>query len=145
MAPGFGPFSRQCTSNPETLKSKACRSAQRNYQVQTAQSRYLASIGSNYEVFTISQSSSPYDPVTTRCLVGEEKWAQLTNPATQLASVNRDNQGVAFLFFPRNEQYQQRTYELFPGGRQGEVTSQRSKHLFYTYVLAPSPGEATQK
>lgn len=132
-------------ADPETLKSKAYRSAQRNYQVQTAQSRYLASLGSNHEVYTVGQSSSPYDPVTTRYLVREQKWTQLTNPATQLASVNRDNHGVAFLFFPGNEQYRQRTYELFPGGKQGEITSQDGKHLFYTYVLAPSPGEATQK
>jgi hypothetical protein len=132
-------------ADPETLKSKAYRSAQQNYEVQTAQSRYLASLGSNYEVFTVGQSASPYDPVTTRYLVRDQKWTQLTNPVTQLASVNRDYQGVAFLFFPGNEQYQQRTYELFPGGKQGEITSQHGKHLFYTYVLAPSPGEATQK
>jgi hypothetical protein len=132
-------------ADPETLKSKAYRSAQQNYEVQTAQSRYLASLGSNYEVFTVGQSASPYDPVTTRYLVRDQKWTQLTNPVTQLASVNRDNQGVAFLFFPGNERYQQRTYELFPGGKQGEITSQHGKHLFYTYVLAPSPGEATQK
>ena len=138
-------YFNQYYADPETLKSKAYKSAQRNYQVQTAQSRYLASLGSNYDVFTVGQSSSPYDPVTTRYLVREQKWTQLTNPATQLASVNRDNHGVAFLFFSGNEQYQQRTYELFPGGKQSEVTSQDGKHLFYTYVLAPSPGEATQK
>jgi hypothetical protein len=44
-------------ADPESLKSKAYRSAQRNYEVQTAQSRYSASLGPNYEVFTIGQSS----------------------------------------------------------------------------------------
>jgi 4-amino-4-deoxy-L-arabinose transferase-like glycosyltransferase len=124
-------------ADPESLKSNAYRSAQRNYEVQTAQSRYSASLGSNYKVFTVGQSSWPYDPVTTRYLVREQKWALLSNPATDLASIARDNEGVAFLFFPGNEQYQQTTYELFPGGKHGEVTSRRGKHLFYTYALTP--------
>ena len=132
-------------ADPESLKSKAYRSAQRNYEVQTAQSRYAASLGPNYKVFTVGQSSWPYDPVTTRYLVSEQKWTLLTNPATELASITRDNKGVAFLFFPGNEQYQQTTRELFPGGKNGEVTTRRGKHLFDTYVLTPPEAQATQK
>ena len=132
-------------ADPESLKSKAYRSAQRNYEVQTAQSRYSASLGPNYKVFTVGQSSWPYDPVTTRYLVREQKWTLLTNPATELASITRDDKGVAFLFFPGNEQYQQTTHELFPGGKDGEVTSRRGKHLFYTYMLTPPEAQATQK
>jgi 4-amino-4-deoxy-L-arabinose transferase-like glycosyltransferase len=132
-------------ADPESLKSIAYRSAQRNYEVQTAQSRYAASLGSKYKVFTVGQSSWPYDPVTTRYLVSEQKWTLLTNPATELASITRDNKGVAFLFFPGNEQYQQTTHELFHGGKDGEVTSRRGKHLFYTYVLTPPEAQATQK
>src|SRR5215211_8297241 len=79
-------------ANPESLKSKAYRSAQRNYEVQTAQSRYSASLGPNYEVFTVGQSSCPYDPVTTRYLVREQTLTLLTNPATELASIIRDKQ-----------------------------------------------------
>ena len=132
-------------ADPESLKSKAYRSAQRNYEVQTAQSRYSASLGRNYEVFTVGQSPWPYDPVTTRYLVREQKWTLLTNPATELASITRDNKGVAFLFFAGNEQYEQTTHELFPGGKHGEVTSRHGKHLFYTYVLPPPEAQATQK
>jgi 4-amino-4-deoxy-L-arabinose transferase-like glycosyltransferase len=132
-------------ADPESLKSKAYRSAQQNYEVQTAQSRYSASLGRNYEVFTIGQSPWPYDPVTTRYLVRDQKWMQLTNPATELASITRDNKGVAFLFFAGNEQYEQTTYELFPGGKHGEVTSGHGGHLFYTYVLSPPEAQATQK
>ena len=132
-------------ADPETLKSKTYRSAQQNYEVQTVQSRYLASLGSNYEVFKVGQSSWPYDPVTTRYLVRDQKWTQLTNPAAELLSITRENQGVAFLFFPGNEQYQQTTRELFPGGKPGEVTSRRGKHLFYTYVLTPLPARAIAK
>jgi hypothetical protein len=132
-------------ADPESLRSKAYRSAQQNYEVQTAQSRYSASLGRNYEVFTVGQSPWPYDPVTTQYLVREQKWMLLTNPATDLASITRDNKGVAFLFFPGNEHYQQRTSELFPGGKQGEVTSPRGKHLFHTYVLTPPRAQATHK
>jgi hypothetical protein len=77
--------------------------------------------------------------------VREQKWTLLTNPATDLASIIRDNKGVAFLFFPGNEQHQQMTRELFPGGNNGEVTNRNGKHLFYTYVLAPTEAEPTGK
>ena len=77
--------------------------------------------------------------------MNEQKWALLTNPATELASITRDDKGVAFLFFPSSEQYQQTTHELFPGGKDGEVTSRRGKHLFYTYVVTPPEAQATQK
>ena len=73
----------------------------------------------------------------------EQKWTLLTKPATEQASITRDNKEVAFLFFPGNEQYQQATHELFPGGKHGEVTSRRGKHLFYTYVLTPPEAQAT--
>src|SRR6476646_2442800 len=132
-------------ADAESLKSTAYRSAQRNYEVQTAQSRYSASLGRNYEVFTVGQSPWPYDPVTTRYLVNEQKWTLLTNPATELASITRDNKGAAFLFFPGNEQYEQTTHDHFPGGKHGEVTSRHGKHLFYTYVLTPPEAQATQK
>ena len=138
-------YFRRYYADPEGLKSEAYRSAQRNYEMQTAQSRYSASLGRNYEVFTVGQSSWPYDPETTRYLVKDQKWTLLTNPDRELASITRDNKGVAFLFFPGNEQYQQTTRELFHGGKNGEVTSRRGKHLFYTYVLPPLEAQATRK
>jgi hypothetical protein len=132
-------------ADPDSLKSEAYRSAQRNYEMQTAQSRYSASLGSDYKVFTVGQSTWPYDPETTRYLVREQKWILLTNPATDLASITRDDKGVAFLFFPGNEQYQKTTHELFPGGNNGEVTNRNGRHLFYTYVLTPTEPRTTQK
>jgi hypothetical protein len=132
-------------ADPESLKSKAYSSAQRNYEMQTAQSRYSALLGPNYDVFTVGQSSWPYDPETTRYLVREQKWTLLTKPATELASITRDNKGMAFLFFPGNELYQQTARELFPGGRNSEITSRRGKHLFYTYVLTPPEAQTTEK
>src|SRR6476661_6834593 len=138
-------YFRHYYADPESLKSTAYRSAQRNYEVQTDQSRYSASLGRSYEVFTVGQSPWPYDPVTTRYLVREQKWTLLTNPATELASITRDNKGAAFFFFPGNEQYEQMTHEHFPGGKHGEATSRHGKHLFYTYVLTPPEAQATQK
>jgi hypothetical protein len=91
-------------ADPESLKSNAYRLAQQNYEVQTAQSRFLASIGRNYEVFTVGQSSWPYDLVTTRYLVQEQKWMQLTNPTVELASLKSNNKGLAFLYFRGDEQ-----------------------------------------
>jgi hypothetical protein len=132
-------------ADPEFLKSNAYKSAQQNYEAQTAQSRYSASLGRNYEVFTVGQSPWPYDPVTTRYLVTEQKWRLLTDPATELASITRDNKGVAFLFFAGNEQYEQMTHELFPGGQHGEITTRHGKHLFDTFVLPPAEGQATEK
>lgn len=132
-------------ADPESLKSAAYKSAQRSYEVQTAQSRFSASLGRNYEVFTVGRSPWPYDPETTRYLAAEQKWTLLTNPATELASINRDNKGVAFLFFAGSQQYGKTAHHVFPGGKQGEVTSRTGKHLFYTYVIAPPEAQANRK
>jgi hypothetical protein len=52
---------------------------------------------------------------------------------------------VAFLFFPGNKQIPELTHQLFPTGKDDEVTSRRGKHLFYTYVLTPTQVQAVQK
>ncbi len=56
-------------ADPASLKSNAYRSAQQNYEIQTAQSRYQASLGPGYHVFTVAHRLPPYDPITTRYLV----------------------------------------------------------------------------
>jgi 4-amino-4-deoxy-L-arabinose transferase-like glycosyltransferase len=132
-------------ADSESLKSNAYRSAQRNYEVQTVQSRYVALLSPQYQVFTVGQSPWPYDPVTTQYLVPEQTCILLINPTAELESINRDRKGLVFLFFSGNEQYRELTHELFPGGNDGEVTSRRGKHLFYTYVLTPSQAQAIQK
>ena len=132
-------------ADPESLKSQWYKSAQRNYEVQTAESRYMASLGGNHEIFTVGRSPWPYDPLTTHYLVREQTWTVLNNPDTELPPITRDSKGMAFLFFPGNEQYEQTTRELFPGGNHGEVTTRRGKHLFYTYVLLPAEAQANPK
>jgi hypothetical protein len=69
----------------------------------------------------------------------------LSNPAADLSSITDGSNGLAFLFFPGNEQYRELTHKLYPGGVDNEVTTQRGKHLFYTYVLTPKQTEALHK
>jgi hypothetical protein len=124
-------------ADPAGLKSRWYQSAQQNYEIQTAQSRYQASLGLGYHVFTVGRGSPPYDPLTTRYLVADQEWTMLTNPAAELPAITADNKGLAFLFFPGNEQYRELTRKVYPGGVDGEVTTRRGKHLFYTYVFPP--------
>jgi 4-amino-4-deoxy-L-arabinose transferase-like glycosyltransferase len=132
-------------ADPASLKSNAYRSAQQNYEIQTAQSRYQASLGPGYQVFTVGQCPPPYDPVTTRYLVADQEWSMLTNPAADLPSITAGTKGLAFLFFPGNEQYRELTHKLSPGGVDGEVTTKQGRHLFYTYVLTPTQTQAIHK
>jgi 4-amino-4-deoxy-L-arabinose transferase-like glycosyltransferase len=132
-------------ADPASLKSNAYRSAQQNYEIQTAQSRYQASLGPGYHVFTVAHRPPPYDPITTRYLVADQEWSMLTNPAADLPSITAGTKGLAFLFFPGNEQYRELTHNLYPGGVDGEVTTKQGKHLFYTYVLTPTQTQAIHK
>jgi hypothetical protein len=52
---------------------------------------------------------------------------------------------MAFLFFPGNEQHRELVGKLYPGGVNGEMTTKRGKHLFYTYVVAPKQTQAIHK
>ncbi|PYK52953.1 MAG: hypothetical protein DME48_13570 [Verrucomicrobia bacterium] len=132
-------------ADPASLRSRAYRSAQQNYEIQTAQSRYQASLGPGYHVFTIGQRSPAYDPATTQYLLANPQWTPLNNPPNELTSIAAGNKGLAFLFFPGNEQYRELVHKLYPGGVDGEVRTVRGKHLFYTYVLSPAQAEAVHK
>jgi 4-amino-4-deoxy-L-arabinose transferase-like glycosyltransferase len=132
-------------ADPASLRSKAYRSAQQNYEIQTAQSRYQASLGPGYRVFTVGKGSPPYDPATTRYLVADQEWTMLPNPGADLPSITAGSKGLAFLFFQGNEQYRELAHNLYPSGIDGEVTTKRGKRLFYTYVLTPKQTEALHK
>ncbi len=45
--------------------------------------------------------------------------------------------GLAFLFFPGNEQYREMVRQRYPGGTEGEVRNPVGRHVFYTYVVEP--------
>jgi 4-amino-4-deoxy-L-arabinose transferase-like glycosyltransferase len=132
-------------ADPGSLRSRAYRSAQQNYEIQTAQSRYQATLGPAYHVFVVGQRSLPYDPTTTRYLVTGQERTTLANPAADLPSVTAGSKGLAFLFFPGNEQYRELAHRLYPGGVDGEVTTKRGQHLFYAYVITPERAQEIHK
>jgi 4-amino-4-deoxy-L-arabinose transferase-like glycosyltransferase len=132
-------------ADPENLKSKAYKSAQRSYEVQTAQGRFQASLGLGYRVFTVGRNGPPYDPATTRYLAPGQEWTLLPNPTEELLSINPGKKGLAFLFFTGDDQYREIARQLYPGGTDGEVTNRRGKHLFYTYVITRAHVQAIQK
>jgi hypothetical protein len=138
-------YFRDYYADPASLRSGAYRSAQQNYEIQTAQSRYQASLGPGYQVFAVGQRLPQYDPITTRYLVVDQERTVLTNPTADLPSITARSKGLAFLFFPGNEQYRELTHKLYPGGSDGEVTTKHGKHLFYAYVLAPTQVQAIHK
>src|SRR4029453_8005360 len=103
-------------ADPASLWSGAYRSAQQNYEIQTAQSRYQASLGPGYQVFAVGQALPEIDPITPRYLVVDQERTVLTNPTADLPSITARSKGLAFLFFPGNEQYRELTHKLYPGG-----------------------------
>jgi 4-amino-4-deoxy-L-arabinose transferase-like glycosyltransferase len=132
-------------ADPASLRSGAYRSAQQNYEIQTAQSRYQASLGPGYQVFALGQRLPQYDSITTRYLVVNQERTVLSNPTADLPSITAGSKGLAFLFFQGNEQYRELTHKLYPGGSDGQVTTKRGKHLFYTYVLPPTQSQPIHK
>jgi hypothetical protein len=132
-------------ADPASLRSSGYRLAQQNYEIQTAQSRYQSSLGPGYQVFVVGKGSPPYDATATRYLVADQQRTILADPAADLSARSVGSKGLAFLFFPGNEQYRDVIRELYPGGVDGEVTTRRAKHLFYTYVLTPTHTEPMHK
>ena len=132
-------------ADPASLRSRSYRSAQQNYEIQTAQSRYQASLGPGYHVVAVGQKPPPYDPVTTRYLVADQHWTAVTNPPAQVPSITAGNKGLAFFFFPGNEQYRELTRRLYPGGVDGEVATKNGKHVFCTYVVTPKQAQAIHR
>jgi 4-amino-4-deoxy-L-arabinose transferase-like glycosyltransferase len=139
-------------ANPESLMNERYKAAQTLYEVQTVQSRYMASLGPTYRVIVIGQSPYPYDADTTRYLVAGQEYAMIGNPDEQLLSEPVTGKGLAFLFFPGNERYQELIRERYPGGRAGEVRNPVGRHIFYTYLVEidkvrsdSQPGRSTSK
>ena len=124
-------------AEPESLRNERYKAAQRLYEEQTVQSRYMASLGSAYRVVVVGPSPYPYDADTTRYLVAGQEYAMIRDPREQLSLEPASGKGLAFLFFPGNEQYEERIRERYPGGRAGEVRNPVGRHLFDTYVVEP--------
>jgi 4-amino-4-deoxy-L-arabinose transferase-like glycosyltransferase len=125
-------------ADPDSLKNKRYKSAQRLYEVQTMQSRYMASLGTTHRVVVVGKSPYPYDSEITRYLVRGQEYIPTYDPETELSLTSRAEKGLAFLFFPGNEQYQELIRRRYHGGTSGEVRNQIGRHLFYTYVAEPA-------
>jgi hypothetical protein len=125
-------------ADPESLRSEGYRRAQEYYDVQVAQSRYLASLGTQFRAVVVGKSSVPYDPEITRYLLGASvNLIAAPDPENNLTVPSTPGKGLAFIFFPGNEQYQSLAQARYPGGKEGTVMSQAGKLLFYTYTLLP--------
>jgi len=123
-------------SDPESLVNESYRTAQGNYDTQTAESRYVASLGPGYKVVIVGQSTQPYDAASTYYLMGTSgDVINLPTPDTELTSVQPGSRGIAFIFFPGNEQYMSTVRERWPGGTDGQVKSKSGKPLFVTYQI----------
>ncbi|MFZ0915459.1 MAG: glycosyltransferase family 39 protein [Candidatus Udaeobacter sp.] len=128
-------------ADPENLRSERYKAAQKLYEEQTVQSRYMGSLGSAYRVVVVGKSPYPYDTEITRYLVQGQKYIVGYDPQTQPPLASVAGKGVAFLFFPASEHFMDSIRERYPGGRRGEVRNPVGRRVFYTYVVKP---EASQ-
>jgi 4-amino-4-deoxy-L-arabinose transferase-like glycosyltransferase len=124
-------------ADPENLRTERYEAAQRLYEVQTVQSRYMASLGSACRVVAVGKSPYPYDAEITRYLVRNQEYIMTYDPQTQPPLAPVVGKRMAFLFFAGSEQYQERIRELYPGGRAGEVRNPMGRHVFYVYTVEP--------
>ena len=124
-------------ADPETLKTERYKAAQRLYEEQTVQSRYMASLGPAYRVIVVGQSPYPYDAEITRYLVSGQEHITIRDPLKELSLDRVAGRGLAFLFFPGSEQYRDLIREQYPRGNKGEVHNPVGHHAFYIYVVKP--------
>ncbi len=125
-------------ADPENLRSDHYKAAQRLYEVQTVQSRYMASLGSAYRVVVVGKSPYPYDAEITRYLVQDQEYILAYDPQTQPSLAPVAGRGMAFLFFPGSEQFMDAIRERYSGGTAAEVRNPVGRHVFYAYVVKPN-------
>ena len=124
-------------ADPETLKAERYKAAQRLHEVQTVQSRYMASLGPAYRVVVVGQSPYPYDAEITRYLVSGQEYITIRDPLKNISLDRVADRGLAFLFFPASEQYRDLIREHYPSGMEGEIHNPLGRHMFYIYVVKP--------
>jgi hypothetical protein len=120
-------------ADPESLRNERYKAAQRLYEEQTIQSRYMAMLGTTYRVIVVGKSPYPYDSEITRYLVSGQEYIPTYDPEAQSSIALAPGKGLAFLFFPGNEQYQEVIRQRYPAGTTREVHNPVGRHVFYTY------------
>jgi hypothetical protein len=106
-------------------------------ELATAQTRWEAALGTDYRIYNVGNTWQQYRVEYNQYLIKGQEGSQIFNPAAELPPSGASDKGLAFIFFPDNEQYRQPVREILPGGTDGEIMSQSGIHLFYTYVLTP--------
>jgi len=124
-------------ADPESLRNERYKTAQTFYEVQTIQSHYMASLGTAYRIIVVGKSPYPYDAEITRYLVSGQEYIPMYDPQAQSSFAPAAGKGLAFLFFPGNEQYRETIRDHYPDGESGVVRNWAGRHLFYTYVVQP--------
>jgi 4-amino-4-deoxy-L-arabinose transferase-like glycosyltransferase len=124
-------------ADPASLRTERYKAAQKLYEVQTIQSRYMASLGAVYRIIVVGKSPYPYDPEITRYLVSGQEYVPTYDPQAQSSFAPAAGKGLAFLFFPGSEQYRETIRDRFPSGTAGDVLNPKGQHVFYTYVVYP--------
>jgi hypothetical protein len=124
-------------ADPENLRNQRYRGAQTLYEVQTVQSRYMASLGPAYRVVVVGQSPYPYDAEITRYLVPGQEYITIRDALEQPSLDHVTDKGLAFLFFPGSDQYRDLIREHYPRGMEGEVHNRAGRYVFYTYLVKP--------
>ncbi len=112
------------------------------FELPAAEGRWAASLGRDYEVYSVGRTWQPYNPELMRYLAPGQIGAALDDPVSALPRPGTPGTGLAFFFLADNQQYQAPVEALYPGGTTGEVQSHGGVHLFNTYVVPPDRAAA---
>ncbi len=131
-------------ADPDTLRSQGYRAAQSSYDTEVAMSRYVASLGTGYEVVIVGKATAPYDRELTRYLRGSYvPVVYAPDPWNSAALAALPETGITFIFLPGNEQYQVTIHARYPGGRDARLAGESGKLAFLTYTVSPPPLPST--
>lgn len=123
---------------PETLRSPGYQAAQRSYDAEVALSREVASVGTDQVVVIVGKAAAPYNRELTRFLGGTYTPAvYMLDPSNGASIPSGSENGLTFIFFPGNEQYQATIHAHYPGGMDRVVTGESGKLACLTYTVPP--------
>ncbi|MGA7733749.1 MAG: glycosyltransferase family 39 protein [Chloroflexia bacterium] len=131
-------YFREYFANPEALVLEDYRGAARYLEVRSAQARYQADLGPQYAVRILGGEEYLHNPDLPYLAQGQD-YGPIADPGVELPVARMPGKGLAFLFMPGGEGQRELVRGLHPGGKDGEVRSRTGRHLFYTYLLAPTP------
>ncbi|HUS14416.1 MAG TPA: glycosyltransferase family 39 protein [Chloroflexia bacterium] len=106
------------------------------FELRAAQTRWAAALGTDYRVRSVGRTWQPYDTEMIQYMVHGQDGGVIWNPAAELPLPGAPGKGLAFVFFPDNDQYGSAVQAIYPGGTRQEVASHvPGVHLLNTYTL----------